>query len=275
MATATAIARRQMAGDAAGGLLHPLPPERLRNHAKENYRLMREKERRLRGKKILESQQQPPELFKLKQFAGAKARVHDLKLPRRSASAAAVAAPKSGTVSPTGAVVGESNAERPSTPAGKADEAKDRPEDKAEEVIDLKEFEAKVEELKRLHGNKSGAAAKAASRPPIAVKKDADGCPAYLRRIKGELAEQERRAEAARAPPDAPPGHRRLPAEQVAETLAALKVKREEIEKEFRGLPLVIQTDSQKRRQKVVMAKIEESDKALKLFSQPVVFVAA
>lgn len=219
---ASIIARQQMCGDSAGDLLHPRAPALVRNHAKDNIRAMREKQRQLQGKHIMESQakQRPVELFKLQQFADVKSRLHDAKgLPRASA--------------------------------------------KAGDEMGLAEFEAEVAQMIRKHGVQK----------QQSFVKDADGCPAYIRKMKEDSIAEQERAQAEHAKPRAPPGHRILPAEEVQETLAALKKKRVEIEAEFRRLPFTIETDSQKRRQKAVMAKIEESDAAIALFSRPTVIV--
>jgi len=242
---ASTIARRQNAGGGAGCCLNPKPPALLRNHARDNVRALREKERQMRGKAIMEAQAQPPELFKLKQFASAKPRVHDLKLKRQPSPA---------------------NRAHSEPPHGRGASPTDENEEKEEE-IDLATFEAEVEALKRKHG--TGAPKQ------VAIKKDANGRPSYLRKIKSDIEKEQALVEQALARPDAPQGYRRLPPEEVAEVLAALKAEREEIEKEFRALPLKIETDAQKRREKAVKAKIEQSDKAIKQFSAPVVCVEA
>jgi len=118
--------------------------------------------------------------------------------------------------------------------------------------------------MKRKHAGKGN---------QIEVKKDANNCPSYLRKIKDDLAEKEYQTALANRKPDAPPGYRRLPAEEIQETLVALKKKKEEADKEFRALPLSIVTDSQKRREKIVKEKMEEVEKAIKMFSTPIVLV--
>lgn len=243
---AAAIGRRQMAGDAAGCLLHPREPTYVRNHARDNVRAIREKENVIKSQKILLNQAPPSEPFKLKRFMQAKPRVHDLRLQRL---------PGSG-----GRMQSEPPIRRKGSPPCETIEQQ-------EEEMDLASFEAAVEDLKRKHGK---------GEPSLAlIRKDANGCPSYLRKIKDELAleEQQIKAQLVRASPDAPAGYRRLPADEVAEKLAALRSEREEIEKEFRALPLAIQTDAQKRREKAVKAKIEGSDRALKIYSAPDVFV--
>lgn len=281
MATSTHIARRQMAGDAVGCLLHPQAAQPTRNHAMDNLRAIRERERQARGKAVMQAQQaKPPELFKMRQFADAKPRVGGGADAKAWLKAAAILADEASAAQRRG---------RPSRPgssedggvAGMAREIREKqnekeagvgPDEKAkeaavgpdEDVMDLATFEKEIEALKRKHGGKANQMRE--------IKKDADGCPSYLRKIKRDMAQKETDAVAARNP-DAPPGYRRLPVEEIAETLKALRTKRLAIEKEFQALPLKIETEVQKRREKAVMSKIEESEKAIRMFSQPAVFV--
>lgn len=136
------------------------------------------------------------------------------------------------------------------------------------EEMNLEDFEAAVERLKQQHGNQAPATKKKAS-----FEKDVVGCPVYLQKIKAKLDEEKSRVEAQRSALSVPAGYRVLPEEEVTDTLEALRRKRADLEKEFQKLPLNIQTDSQKRRQKAVLNKIEESDRAIKIFSQPNVMV--
>mmetsp|Transcript_78906 Transcript_78906/g.223302 ORF Transcript_78906/g.223302 Transcript_78906/m.223302 type:complete len:248 (+) Transcript_78906:74-817(+) len=243
-ATASTIARRQAGGDAAASLLNPQGPVLVRNHARENLRAMREKERQLRGRKIMESQA-PPAEFKLRQFAGARSRVYDA---------------KGSHAPPAGGRAAESEGEE----------------------MDMDAFEARCEELKRKHGQQQqpppqGGSGSGGDHP--------DRCLAYLQKLSGanagapaaEPREQRVGTAAAEVAAKRPAelGPRRLSPEEVAERLSGLKRNREAIEADFRRLPLMIETDSQKRRQAAVMAKIEESDRAMKLLSQPVVYADA
>ncbi|CAE8623117.1 unnamed protein product, partial [Polarella glacialis] len=218
--------------EGANELLRPRAPVQLRNHAKENVRLMREKERQMRGKQIMESQaaQLPKEVFKLRQFSEAKSRLfHDVK--------------------------SNSNLPRPGQGGDMC----------------VADFEAEVEELIRKHGKEGKDGGKPL--PKQAFVKDADNCPAYIRKMKEAKADEEERAEAEHNKPRAPPGFRILPAQEVKETLTLLNAKHVELEKEFQRLPLKIETDGQKRRQTAVLDKIDASSKAIALFSRPTVMV--
>eukprot|EP00443_Scrippsiella_acuminata_P098515 CAMPEP_0115623954 /NCGR_PEP_ID=MMETSP0272-20121206/27043_1 /TAXON_ID=71861 /ORGANISM="Scrippsiella trochoidea, Strain CCMP3099" /LENGTH=294 /DNA_ID=CAMNT_0003060191 /DNA_START=27 /DNA_END=908 /DNA_ORIENTATION=- len=254
MSRATSQFRRDMAGDAAGLMLHPQAPQLVRNHAKDNIRAMREKERQLRGQRILQASQRPAEPFKMKQFSEAKSRVFDSKssqpqLPRlqhlqqqQQQQEDRAGRPPSATAAEVGSDCGGEGGE-----------------------IGLAEFEEQVANLIRKHGTKK----------QTTFVKGEDNIPAYIKARKETMAEQRRAEEAERLKPKLPAGYRQLPAEEVAETLQALQKKRQELETEFRKLPLKIETDSQKRRQKVVLDKIEESDRAIAMFSQPTVLVQA
>lgn len=247
----------------------------IRNHARDNMLAIREKERQLRGRRLIEGCRQPHKEFKMKQFENVKARVgQPLQLKEHGRRLDADSPPDSpgpglarstsqpsclrqtGVAPPCKKSVTLASMEREEDGAGGEDKGDD---------MDLAAFEAEVERLKQLHGN--GA--------KKTFQKDAEGRPAYLQKIKANLAEGQRRAEAEKAAPKVPAGYRIIPEEECAETLGALKKKREELEKEFQKLPLHIVTDAQKRREKVVMEKIKESENAIKIFSQPRVLVEA
>lgn len=248
MAEATVQFRRQMAGACAGGLVNPKPPQLARDHAKDNVRAMREKERQLRGQRLIQASQRPAEPFKMRQFAEAKSRVFDPKGQHRV------------LLQPEPAAKGRGEAAR-RTGSPTSQEAACGADDGGGE-IGLAEFEEQVADLIRKHGKKQ-----------TSFAKDVAGCPKYLLKMNEERERQRKTDEAERAKLKLPPGYRQLPAEEVQETLQALQGKREELEREFRRLPLKIETDSQKRRQKAVLDRIAESDRAIGIFSQPTVLV--
>merc|ERR1719507_161932 len=196
----------------------------------------------------MESHSQPPPAFKLKQFETVKSRLLEDK-PQR---------PRSGRP-PTGRPIRSSSA-RPAR-----DDAEHEDDDCE---MNLEEFEKEAERLKKLHGGKSGKIT------PPSFERDQQGKPRYLQKIKAELAHEKEVVEALLAKPSLPSGYRQLPDEEARETLEALQKKRSELDKEFQRLPLNVITDSQKRRQKAILDKIDESDKAIKIFSQPKVLVA-
>jgi len=247
---AAQISRRQMGGDSMAAFLRPQPATLLRNHAKDNVRAMREKERQLRGQRMLEAQTKPAEPFKLRQFSDVGSRVlqpFSKKPAARSASLSAI----------TGAAAARSPApERRGSGDSEPGE------------IGLDDFEDQVANLIKQHGNKS-------RQQDQLLTKDANGCPAYLQKMKEDREEKTQAEIAERSKPKVPAGCRQLPAEEIEDTLAALKKKRDELQVEFRRLPLQIETDSQKRREKALMDKIEETDKAINTFSKPQIFVAA
>merc|ERR1719198_1773248 len=107
----------------------------------------------------------------------------------------------------------------------------------------------------------------------INITKDGNGCPKYLQKIKSDIAKEQREAEEKRNGPAIPVGYRVMPKEEVDETLSGLKAKRENLEKEYQRLPFKIETDAQKRREKKILDDIQETDKGIKLFSQPTVIV--
>lgn len=220
---------------------------------------MRQKQRQTREKHVMENLKPTHPEFKLKQFENVKSRLHQsCSLPRLMPN-------------------GQSAVKRPNS----RQEDNSRNEDcaAAEQVgdeeaeIDLASFEAECERLKQLHGKNQGGGK---AQPEVRkFQKDAGGCPAYLQKIKAGLAEQERQAVEERTAPKVPAGYRQMPEDERLETLKALQTKREDLEKAFQRLPLTIETDTQKRRQKVVLDKIAESDKAIGTFSNPMVLIQA
>merc|ERR1719222_1120804 len=134
-ADASRIGRRQMAGDSVAGLLSREAPCLVRNHARDNIRALREKERQLRGRKIMETQAraQPAQPFKLRQFENARSRLHDERPPR--GGPAAEEAPDRRAYGAGGG--GCAAAAGGDEPAG--------------EEMGLADFEAEVERLKHQH----------------------------------------------------------------------------------------------------------------------------
>mmetsp|Transcript_30481 Transcript_30481/g.55258 ORF Transcript_30481/g.55258 Transcript_30481/m.55258 type:complete len:237 (+) Transcript_30481:69-779(+) len=236
MSVAQQIARRQMGGNAAGGLLNPKAPMRGKDHAKENVRAMREKAAKLRGQQVMQNCAPSVELFKMKQFADVKSRLNDPKALRRRLD-------------------GEDASKN----------AQDDQQAAGEGEIGLAEFERQVEEMIKLHGQKK----------PQNLSKDAAGVPLYLQKMKNERQEKQRLEDQQRNQPRVPAGYRIVPADEVKETLDLLQKKHKELETQFRNLPLKIETDGQKQRQKALMSKIADSEKAIAMFSKPTVMVEA
>lgn len=204
----------------------------------------------------MENLKAPQVEFKLKQFENVKSRLFELPRPTPNRSAS-VPCGRRAACSPT------------------EDEEVDRSDDRGaddgnddkEEEMDMASFELEVERLKKQHGRKESA--------PPKFQKDSAGCPAYLQKMKADRVEQQHQAEIQRNAPQIPSGYRQMPENERVETVEALQKKREELEKAFQRLPFVIETDNQRRRQKTILDKIEETDKAIKTFSNPLVLVEA
>lgn len=83
------------------------------------------------------------------------------------------------------------------------------------------------------------------------------------------------RAEAAaEAAQYCPPGMRRLAESDRVRILEGLEKNRQQLEKDIQGLPFVIDTPSQKRRQSVLMDQINQVERQMREFSRTKVFVA-
>jgi len=254
------IGRRQAAGGGVAGRLDHRAPAPLRNHARDNVMAMRKKMAQMRGKSVIEAEavrRQPPE-FKLKQFEKVKSRLYDLPRPTPN---------------------GEAARERPSArgqASGRDKQNRSEEEEniygnrqEEEEEMDLASFERECERLIQLHGKQPGQEGAQKN----VIKKDAVGRPAYLQKIKADLADRARELEEERNP-RIPPGYRQMPEHERTQTLAALQKKHEEAEKAFQRLPFIIETDSQRRRQQLILDKIKETDKAIATFSNPMVLIA-
>jgi len=270
---AAAIARRQNAGGNVASLMDHRAPPCLRNHARDNILAMRKKEAQNRGKMALENCKPPQPVFKLKQFDNIQSRLNDLPRPLgRNRSCPPQAPPKVAAHAPASArnqgceehVMGLVGVSPCNQEQGDSKQAKEQEKDGKAEEMDLASFEAEVERLKRAHGTKPA---------PRQFQKDAGGRPAYLQKIKANLAEEQQRQIDEKNKPKIPPGYRQMPDDERVQTLEALQKKREELEKVFQNLPLKIETDGQKRRQKTVLEKIKETDAGIATFSQQSVLV--
>lgn len=226
-------------------------PAPVRNHARDNVLAMREKMRQQRGKSIVESMKLAQPEVKPKQFANVKSRLFDL--PRPTPNDKLVRSRSSPCGRP-----GSQQVEKKDTAEGE--------EGAEDEEMDLASFEREVERLKREHGTKPAPAVQE-------FKKDSARRPAYLQKIKTDLAEQQHQSELARRGPQIPEGYRQMPENERQETLEALEKKREELEKAFQRLPLVIETAAQRKRQETVLRNIKDSDAAIKTFSNPMMLV--
>jgi hypothetical protein len=87
-------------------------------------------------------------------------------------------------------------------------------------------------------------------------------------------AERERERERARVSeeqetPVVPPGYRRVPEEERRRTLSDLEDKLAKLDARYAQLPLKIETEGQRRAQKMLRAKIKETEAAVQLFSRP------
>lgn len=250
-----------MGGDNVAAFLNrDAPVALMRNHAKDNVRAMREKERVLRGQRMMVAQARPPEPFKLRQFADIGSRVLQPNGPGLGSNARSASA---GPAAAEARRVGCLHQPRSSSAAPAAAEGEDE--------IGIDDFEDQVANLIRQHGKKQAEEHVV----PASLVKDANGCPAYLRKMKEDREDRAKAEQEERSRPYVPAGCRQLPVDEVQETLSALKKKREELAAEERRLPLRIATDSQKRREKQIRERIEETDKAIATFSQPQIFVAA
>eukprot|EP00929_Paragymnodinium_shiwhaense_P089295 TRINITY_DN49459_c0_g1_i1.p1 TRINITY_DN49459_c0_g1~~TRINITY_DN49459_c0_g1_i1.p1 ORF type:complete len:299 (-),score=57.90 TRINITY_DN49459_c0_g1_i1:205-1101(-) len=98
--------------------------------------------------------------------------------------------------------------------------------------------------------------------------------PAYLRKRKEEL-DNAKRLAALPPEPEPPPGYRRVGEDEKRQTLETLQQRRAETEKGLRSLPFKLETVGQRRREKDLEGRLEQLDRLMGMFKQPIVFVPA
>ena len=104
-------------------------------------------------------------------------------------------------------------------------------------------------------------------------KRDYGKVPAYLKERRAELeaAAEERRRNM--PDEDCPPGMTLLPEEERVSTLAILTKSLAECKKQLGGMPLLIETHGQRKRQEALDDKMRELEEAIKIFGRDKVFV--
>mmetsp|Transcript_41513 Transcript_41513/g.72939 ORF Transcript_41513/g.72939 Transcript_41513/m.72939 type:complete len:276 (+) Transcript_41513:81-908(+) len=267
------IAWRHKQGSVGPLLNHEGPPA-LRNHMRQNIRLMRAKERHLKEqRKKEESTATSP--FKLKQFENVPSRLHEVPerqrprspsktMPRSSSSPILISFGTRVTTPPHDASpessvrstpVKKSNASRSPltiTPEKSAPPADERG------TIDVDEFKRAAEQLRRFQ-------------PPRRIPaKDAEGRPTRLSQS-GPV--EERAEEADKENVTVPPGYRLMPETERVETLEVLRQKLIDLDRSYARLPLKIETEGKKQQQQALREKIAETEDAVKLFSRPRVLI--
>jgi len=108
------------------------------------------------------------------------------------------------------------------------------------------------------------------------IRKDpGTNVPEYLMKIKNNLAQKKRDQSAAVAAlQDAPPaGYKVLSEDERTETLAALKSKQQDLEEALQKLPLRINSEAHKNRERELQTKLKEMEDAITMFQRPRVLV--
>lgn len=125
------------------------------------------------------------------------------------------------------------------------------------------EEELVAERLKKIHGT-------------AALRRDqGTNVPAYILERKEAMAEEQIRKEqeARERLERVPDGYRLLPEEERHETLQALNLKKKELDAAYAKLPMKIENEGQKRRQRELLDGLKEVEDALRLFSKVKVYV--
>jgi len=256
-------------GRAAGALINPVAVKPLRDHMKANLQGLREKAKQVRDQRQEAAAPQKP-AFKMKEFQGVGGKVQQ-NLPQRNPDRP-VEFLKAGEGKMAQPVV-EPRVE-PRQAKGMA-----RPEvPRAEEMPPPPKHEAKNHILvnricAQAYGEERRAPGPAADPTADRIKKNFGKVPTYLKGIKGELEDKKRQAELAAQKEDIPPGYRMLDEEERVEMLQALEEKLAEANARYQKLPLRVESDRAKKAQKELETKIDDLDKAVKMFSKPKVIL--
>lgn len=277
-----------------GALLNHEPPPLTRNHARDNVRKLRELQQKRRDSKF-DAEVRAAEAarpFKMKQFEGAGPRIYEERaapagihanppapkrdefLRKAEGKLVQPKLPDEGVARPQDVAALEQKppVPRASEAAPRAPEVdKNFVRQNRQAAIAGQGYAGKenqgqedpvADRLRKIHGN-------------AAFRRDQGNVPAYIQNRKEEMAEnrlrEQREAQAERE--RVPDGYRLLPEEERAETLEALGTKKQEMEAAFRRLPMKIETEAQKKRQKDLLDQIKEVEDALRLFSKPKVYV--
>lgn len=258
--------------------------KQVRNHMKDNHKLIKDMEHKQREDAEEELSKQNHELYKLEQF--------------KNVSGKALKAARD--ISRT-----SSGGEKEFLTKGTSDKRRD--ERKQESIQRRQELEAELEQLKisnqasqqrKVSVPKADEVLALAPRSEenfikvnrqSAVKmqpkrdddEDDDGrheyygqVPQYLVQRQAEKHRQEEERRRLAGDPDCPKGMVVMPEEERVRTLDKLHENLSDCLKQFERLPFVIETISMKRRKEELDRQISDLEKAIKIFSKPKVFVA-
>lgn len=307
------IGMRQKSGS-VGSLLNHEPPPPLRDHARDNVRVLREQSRRLREARLKASASEEQQPFKLRQFENVPSR---WQRPRPQ-SAGCLQRPRSAP-EPARLAFGSTQGSarcvrRPaSPPAPRARQLQAHPGDPAAHTATVSAEAPALETPPRLVDRASGAPQRANPQAspwetPPRVPEHASGAEgletenlgiadvvidfdgfervaarqqhssrkdAGSRGLRGVQSAQhsDERKPLAELPAEQglpiPAGYRLLPEAERLETLLALQQKLAELEVKYMRLPLKIETEGQRQQQRLLRAKIAETENAVKVFHRP------
>eukprot|EP00928_Gymnodinium_smaydae_P040610 TRINITY_DN27525_c0_g1_i1.p1 TRINITY_DN27525_c0_g1~~TRINITY_DN27525_c0_g1_i1.p1 ORF type:complete len:294 (+),score=49.26 TRINITY_DN27525_c0_g1_i1:118-999(+) len=282
---AARIAWRQKSGT-VGALLDHGSPKPVRDHARANVRALRELHRQLKNRRLAEEEAASRPGFRLKQFENIPSRFQQTPPrtpPRCRSSSVPVSpagfgscvsrgltppkpspqpSPQPMARSPLGKPAG---AQRRASGSCAAPRARRSPgaestdafeiEDDAwcDRTIDVSELERAAARLQRGGAAESRQQFRPESRVPFAndAQDDMQGNGGVF----------------------VPPGYRLMPEEERVETLEGLKQKLLELDERYARLPLRIETEGQRRAQRQLREKIEETNAAVRTLSRPRVIV--
>ena len=95
-----------------------------------------------------------------------------------------------------------------------------------------------------------------------------------MQKINQERREEEEKVKAALADKDCPPGCVRMPESERVATLNDLHTNKREITNMLEKMPISMRTQQLENKQKMLEQKLNETEKAIEMFSKKVVYVA-
>jgi len=246
---------------------------RVKDHAKENRRNIREKQRRLQQQKAEHNLKAEMPSFKMQRFKEVQSRVkiQNHRTPNTLQTVERGEYRRPGSVKSTSS---SSSAETPrgSTPG----RAKMKPA--VPTSRDLAEL-APRSKINFLHANAREAINSKPPSPPLMSEskpthKNYGKVPVYLEERKMKWAQMERKRVENMEDPNAPPGMKLMDEGERRETLRVLQDSLEQAKNQLFKLPLTLETPSQLRKKTNIEAKMKEMEDAIKLFSRQKVYVA-
>ena len=296
---ASRIARKyNKKGSAVGDLMNPVRGIRdvqrrrgiePRNHARENMRILREKQQENREKRQ-QKMEEKPKKFKMKRFQDVKPRVaQDSKMATEIARETArlrlerkeqkeKLAEKNNKLRQERIAKARQNTRRNSPGKIGGREVRKPAVPKRNEVINMPAREEKnfISQNRREAVTSSPPKKQSDENKNSGIEKSGENygkVPLYLQERKAEMAEEAAKRRRAEENKKAPAGMSLMPEEERLDTLKILKENLAATKDHLQRMPLLVETPSAIRRKANLERKIQEIEDAINIFNRPKVFI--